>query len=186
MQVQSYLSDLDSWLQTAFAVNLTYPILVQFGRFAGSMVGKWSDREKLRIIPPLAETKIHEPGFRGDINDFEARFVRYILVLNVIIIPWAVAASVFIFVLLLRSAIDPYAMVSGVELSGDILFSSMAVPLGLLVNLLIHWRARSVIHQRTKQYDALLAFTETRTTAKIKEATEALRQQLRQDRYNTD
>jgi hypothetical protein len=185
--VQGVISNLTSWLEAAFAVNLAYPILVEFKKFTGRIIGDWADLEKVRVIPAMAETASFDPeAFIADIDGIEARCVSKVRWANWVVVPWAIASAGGLFVLLFFSGFKPEFAFS---LPGDtwvFLLLSGAVPVGLSYIGGVHLYARVNMWKQSKVSDAVIKYSTKQTKEKVHQAAEALRAKLRETRQSNN
>lgn len=177
------LGNLTAWFEVCFAVNLAYPILLNFGRFCGATLGQWADQEKLRVIPALAENNLfNESDFTRSIDNIEHKYLFVIKGVNVIIVLWAVSAAIVLFFLLLLAGLAPQTTLSAPESVLWFLFLSGAVPLGLISVLAVHLSGRGKMRSLSREHDGVLKFNKQAAPETVEKARNDLRQKLKEKR----
>jgi hypothetical protein len=179
----SDLRDFGHFLDAALDVNLGYSILLRLGNFSGKRIGAWVDREKLRVIPAMAETdSFDEAKFTSMLESVEKIFKRVIRIFNVFSISWAILAAIAIMIVL---AITPYcsgcAIPGGLALRWEV-FVAGATPVGLSVFIILHTCALYMMRKHSKECDVLIKYSRKTQQNKIKEIHAALQAKLAQAR----
>jgi hypothetical protein len=174
------LSEFGHILGVAFEINLGYSILLRLGRFATGRIQRWSDAEKLRIIPPLCE----DPGFNpanvhNELNAFEKSGTWWITTANSIAIVWAIVAACLAVAIL---ALTPYlpevcvniwfALFCGVFLLGA---TPIGVIIWILIQAIIYWRMRNY----SKAHDLVIKNRQNANAARIRKTRQELEKKLK-------
>jgi hypothetical protein len=170
------------FLGAALAVNLGYSVLLRLGDFSGKRIGGWVDQEKVRIIPPMAETDgFNESKFTSDVDGLERKYKRRIRLGNVCTIAWALISVLVVLVLL---DVAPYCSCQ-IPPFGDIvmvLFLTGATPVGVILFLLFQNQARNEMSGYTKEFDGLIKYGKTNADEKIKKLQQELQERLARTR----
>jgi len=134
---------LEHWFEIAFAINLAYPILLNFGKFSGDTLAGWVRSEKDRIIAALAESpRFDQPKFSSRIEKVETNHLFIINLFNRIVKCWALLAAALLFLVVFYAAFYPATTVKMPDAQWWLLLVSGAVPIGLAVFGIVHVSSR--------------------------------------------
>jgi hypothetical protein len=170
---ETTLGQLSDWFALSFAINLTYPILVNFGRFTGKTIKRWADSEKVRILTAMAESKdFNSADFTRDLAALKDSHISAIWITNVAIIFWAALAPIYLFFLILYAAFHPEVRV--VASFPRFAMLAMAVPVGLSIVGSIHLIARLRMWVNTLSYDGIIKYARKQTEKTVVKAEQDL------------
>jgi hypothetical protein len=180
---EAKLADLGPWFEVCFAVNLAYPILLNFGRFSGSKLCEWGDKEKLRVIFVLAENELfNEPEFSSRIDGIERLYLSIIWWINRLIVAWASFAFMVTFFLLLYTGFAREATIRPPQSVGWFIFICGAVPIGLFVIGLFYVFGHRQMKSLSKEHDGVIKFNKQAPTDVMQKAREQLQCRINEHR----
>lgn len=174
-----YLADFDGALDISFALSLAYSILLKLGNFSGSSLDIWVFKEKIRVIPPLADNdKFNSPKFERTLDKCRDRFKAFFYFVNIFFAIWAIGVAGCDAVILLLLPFHPtYEVVGRVafEYAGFLLGP---LPAGLVLWLVTHWIARWRMSSHSGVGDTLIKFAQKKPEQKLEAARSELRKKL--------
>lgn len=177
------LSGFGAALEVSVAINFAYSVLINFGRLSGQTIGRWVDREKLRVIPAMSETKTFNlAGFVTGLDQIESKALSAFKWVNRPIIAWAILAGATSIAILVVIGIKPKIIVTPVIVWASVALLFGAVPIGLFGCGIIHivtWVKMLILSYKC---NAFLHLIQAAPAEKVAEAREALRKRLQDAR----
>lgn len=171
------------FLGASFEANLAYSVIIKLGDFAGASIVAWTEREMLRVIPALCETKeFNERAFASELENVRDKYRGFIGRLNMVCLGWAVFAITLDVVLLGAAPFFPDTVISiwTAIMVGSVLFG--AVPTGVVGVIVLIRRAQKAMREDSKAFDKMIMMLARAPAEKVEQARTALLHRLAEQR----